>query len=709
MRRHSVPLILSVDDDPAMRLLTREALEGAGFAVIEAEDGPSAVRAIEQQGPNLVLLDVTMPGQDGFETCRQARTLPSGAEVPIIMVTGLDDVESISRAYEVGATDFISKPLNWQILVQRVRYLLRASRAFGDLKESQSRLENAQRIARLGHWELDLTSNALYCSEEAYRIFGATTPIPLSLEIAFSRFHREDQPAVMECIKQARETSEPYSLEHRIVQLGGKVRIVEHQGAVTRDSDGKPVRLTGTIRDVTLQKQAEEQIRYLAYYDSLTGLPNRLMFKEQLAGALEFARRKDQRVAVLFLDLDRFKLINDTLGHSAGDELLRQMSGRLRDSVRRSDYVAAMHQGRATDLIARLGGDEFTVMLTEFDNIHNVAKVADRVLESAKKPFHIDGQELFATLSIGIAVYPEDGDNLDALLKNADAAMFHAKTEGRDNFQYYSQTMNAFASARLALESDLRRAVERQEFVLYYQPKVDLASNKIVGMEALVRWRHPERGLVSPGDFISVAEETGLIVPLGNWVLRQACEQTKRWADRGFTPLKVSVNLSPRQFRQADLVEVVNDALRDSRLDPAYLELEITESAVIHREDEALEALRALKPSGISLSIDDFGTGYSSLSYLTRFPIDALKIDRAFLHALPNNGDQAVVVRAIIAMAKSLGLVTIAEGVETDAQRGFLAREACDQMQGFLISEPVSVREFEALLEPQFPRALASV
>jgi diguanylate cyclase (GGDEF)-like protein/PAS domain S-box-containing protein len=434
------------------------------------------------------------------------------------------------------------------------------------------------------------------------------------------------------------------------------------------------------------RKQAEERIRHLAHYDELTGLANRSMFSQCLSHAIAKAQRNSLALAVLFIDLDRFKNINDTLGHGAGDTVLKEVAERLHGCLRESDTIG------------RLSGDEFVVLLEEMPQSIHCTEVAQKILAAIARPFVLDTQEFHLTASIGISTYPADSEDLQGLLKNADVAMYRAKELGKNKFQFYSAQMNIHNLERLTLESGLRRALERKELVLHYQPKVDIHSGRISGMEALVRWQHPTRGLILPMQFIPLAEETGLIVPIGEWVLKTACAQNKSWQEQGMPPLCISVNLSARQFAHENLLQDVARVLSETGLDAAFLELEITESMVMHDPEHAVELLNEMKAMGIRISMDDFGTGYSSLSYLKRFPIDSLKIDRSFIKDLPLDGDDAAITRAIIAMAHGLKLKVTAEGVETKEQLGFLNTHKCDEMQGFYFSRPLPEHEFVLLI-----------
>lgn len=450
-------------------------------------------------------------------------------------------------------------------------------------------------------------------------------------------------------------------------------------------------------QQVQSYKEAEKRISYLAYYDSLTNLPNRTLFKELFKRALSNASREGSLMAILFLDLDHFKRINDTLGHATGDRLLQAVTNRLIKSTRSSDSITRLEDD-TEETVSRLGGDEFVLLLNKVNVIHDAGKVASRILRDLSEPFDLDGREVFITGSIGISLFPSDGDDAEDLLKNADAAMYHAKTKGRNNYQYYSKSMNIQALEYLTLANKLYKAVGNQEFVLYYQPKRSISGTKITGVESLLRWKPGGSDLVLPSQFIPLLEETGLIIPVGEWVLRTACMQGKKWISEGYEPIAMSVNVSSRQFDQKNLVEIVTRALDEAKLDPRYLELEITESTIMQDPEEAIDTLLRLKNMGIGISIDDFGIGYSSLNYLRRVPLDSLKIDRSFISNLTTSHSDSAIIKAIISLAHSLNLQVVAEGVENNQQIEFLRENGCDEVQGFLIGKPMPSEQVSQLL-----------
>jgi diguanylate cyclase (GGDEF)-like protein/PAS domain S-box-containing protein len=453
--------------------------------------------------------------------------------------------------------------------------------------------------------------------------------------------------------------------------------------------DDKIIAVQAILRNITERKQAEEKIIHMAYYDTLTDLPNRYLLKDRLTQALMSAKQYKRLVAILFLDLDNFKRVNDIFGHETGDQLLQSIADRVMKFVRKTDTIARLSEDEKQNTVARLGGDEFTILLSEIKHIQDAAKVARRVLDLFSQPFKVRDQELLITASIGISVYPDNGDNVDTLLKNADAAMYHAKEQGRNNFQFYTDSMNTAIIERFVLENKLRKALDSKEFELYYQPQLDTRNGIIFGVEALIRWMHPDRGLLSPDTFIPLAEETGLIVPIGEWVLRNACEQNKSWQIAGFESMQITVNISGIQFKQTNFVDTVTEALNDTGLNPRYLTLELTEHIIMQTTEHTINTLKALKAMGVQISIDDFGTGYSSLNYLKRFPIDILKIDRSFVRDIAVSPDDKAIITAIIAMAHSLDLRVIAEGVETAEQLSFLHKHEIDGMQGYLLSTPL--------------------
>ena len=677
--------ILVVDDDRITRQTLAQVLKKSSYHVVEAGDGREALRLMPELRPDLILLDVIMPELDGFETCRELRKRGDARLLPVLMLTGLDDVDSVDQAFQAGATDFITKPINWSLLGQRVRYALRDRGLYKQLQAQQKRLSQAQRIARLGYWDLFPDTRELYLSDELLRILELGDKHRHPLDHMLAIVHKDDREKVREIIERALRDKQAYDVEHRVVVASGQQLAVQNHGEAQFEPDGVGWRLIGTLQDITERKEAEALIERQAYFDSLTDLPNRHWFSERL-GKLMDEEREDHLVGVLFLGLDRFKVINETMGHSAGDRLLREFTKRIEPIT---------HEG---DMLARFTGDVFAVIVPNATTVDEINVVARRLLHLTSRPFNIDEQELFLTASIGVSIYPLEARDRESIISAAEAAMSSAKKNGGNQYQYYSHEMNQQAMERMALERDMRKGLEAGQFIVYYQPQVDSHSKRIIGMEALVRWQHPTRGLIPPLKFIPIAEETGLIIELGHQVLLQACKQVQLWHEQGLGDLRVGVNLSARQLIRHDFVNEVQNILLHTRLDARLLDLEITESMAVQNLDATISILEKLKSLGVSASMDDFGTGYSALSYLQKLPIDILKIDRSFVKDINEQGDNGQLAKAIIAMAHSLGLSVIGEGVETKAQLDFLVQHGCNEIQGYFFSPPVSGEEFEALV-----------
>jgi diguanylate cyclase (GGDEF)-like protein/PAS domain S-box-containing protein len=534
----------------------------------------------------------------------------------------------------------------------------------------------------------DMDGRVIYLNPAFTRVFGWTLDECQGREIDF--IPEENQPETNGFMSRIQRGDAFSGVETRRFTKSGKIVDVSISGAVFLDTDGRPEGFVNTLQDITERRKKDKELKYVAYHDMLTGLPNRKSFYMCLDDLLRHAGRRDtdRAWALLFLDLDKFKQVNDTLGHDMGDRLLERVAVRLRRCL------------RETDRLFRLSGDEFTIILTNLSRDIDVARVARKILDEIVRPFSIGGQEIFTATSIGISVFPNDGWDVEGLVKNADIAMYAAKESGGNDYRFFTEEMNRNALQRMKMESSLRNALERDEMLLYYQPVVN-ENNRIVGVEALLRWRHPELGLIMPGDFILICEETGIIVPVGRWVLQTACTRAKVWHDMGFSDLFVSVNISARQLQDADFVDMVTEALDISGLPPQALKLEVTESSVIQDPEACIAKMQALRTKGVSFSIDDFGTGYSSLSYLKRFPIDTLKIDRSFISDAMNNKGDREIIKTIIDMARNLRIDAVAEGVETREQMDFLADHGCNGMQGFLFAHPVPEEQFKELLVKQ--------
>lgn len=565
-----------------------------------------------------------------------------------------------------------------------IRDISERKRVEQSLREIESKFRNLVEQSLVGVYLIQ-DGRFVYVNPRLAEIFGYAQAEMIgsmgNLDVTAS----EDRRLVAENIRK-RMNAEVCGIHYafRGVKKDGTQIDVEVYGSRT-EFNGKPA-VIGTLLDITERQRAEEQIDHLAHYDALTGLPNRMLLRDRLHQAILDARRRDTMVGVLQVDLDRFKYINDTMGHQVGDVLLETVAERIHSCVRRGDMVA------------RQGGDEFSIILEDLSQARDAALVAGKILAALSEPVRIEEQDFVVTASIGISLYPYDGADAQSLLMSSETAMYYAKNEGRNNSQFFAAEMNVMSKERLSLEKDLRQALEKQEFLLYYQPQVDFESRRIIGVEALIRWGHPELGMVSPAKFIPLAEETGLIIPIGEWVLRTACAQTRAWHDAGFCHLQVSVNLSARQFKQQNLSRTVREIIGGTGLAPECLELELTESTLVQNPERVITTLQELKAMGVQFSVDDFGTGYSSLSYLKRFPLDKLKIDQSFVRDITTDPSDAAITRAVIALGRSLGLRVIAEGVETPEQLKFLCRNQCHGMQGYYFSRPLPAEQFSELL-----------
>jgi diguanylate cyclase (GGDEF)-like protein len=549
------PIVILADDDPSIRLMVRHVLESEDFDIIEAADGLEAIKAVEKHNPALILLDAVMPGLDGFTTCQQIKD-KGFKDIPVIMITGLDDDASVERAYEVGAIDFITKPIKWAVLKHRVR-------------------------------------------------------------------------------------------------------------------------------SVVAKVVAERKVKLLAYRDTLTQLPNRLLFADRLEQAVIRAERNREAMALMLIDLDDFKLVNDSFGHEAGDKMIKAIGQLLSSSLRRADTVA------------RLGGDEFAVIVESIDDADDAISIADNLTTILEHNVKLDDQETFTSASVGIAVYPYDGKDARTLLKNADTAMFRAKEKGRHCFQFYKPEMSVTAMERLDLENSMRKALQNEEYVVHYQPVVDLHRNEVAGVEALVRWQHPDKGIIIPNDFIPLAEDCGLIIPIGEWMISTVCRQLKQWHEAGLEQHNVSINIGARQFRDQDLVGLFKRELADNNIDAANITIEVTESTLIENVGEVEKVLIKLHEMGMTISLDDFGTGFASLAYLKDFPVEIVKIDREFIAGIPDSETDSAIVSAIAGLTRGLKLKLLAEGVENDRQLEMLKGLGCQLGQGFYWSKALPPDQYE--------------
>ena len=672
--------VLVADDDRLLREIAGATLEGAGFSVETVPGGDAAVAACARRMPDVVLLDVEMPEGDGYQACTNIRTLPRGCDVPIVMVTGLDDPKSIDFAYDAGATDFVVKPINWALLVHRIRYVLRGARTIEALRLSEQKNSALLRAVPDGIFLVSAAGTISHC-------FSPIAGLPAAQAHATDALHlsellpREARVRAMQGFAAALHgTAEAFEFA-----LPGDPEASRHfECRFLPNGSGQVLAI---VRDITQRKQTEAHIHRLAYFDALTGLPNREWIGEFLARSLSEAAERKRNVGLLFVDLDQFKRINDTLGHETGDALLRQVAERLR---------AALSYAGAGGQLARVGGDEFIVVLSDNPAVADAEQAAQHIQAALASPFLQGGYEFVVTPSIGIAICPEHGTDAQTLLKNADGAMYEAKASGRNQFRVFTSTINARVAKRLSLEIELRRAFESSQLQVYYQPQYDAHSLGVAGAEALLRWFHPQRGQISTPDFVAVAEETGLISDIGRWTLQQVCRDLQQWRAAGLTVPSVAVNVSGRDFLRQDVLLRISGVVEEAHLPASLIELELTEGVLM--QDVGQRSLQALKEFGFALAVDDFGTGYCSLNYLKRFPLDTLKIDRAFLKDITVDAEDAAIVRAIIGLGHNLGLRIVAEGVETHEQLQFLRAEGCDGIQGFLMSRAIPAAAFAELI-----------
>ena len=679
--------ILVVDDEEVNCDLLRRRLERKGYSVDTVGDGSGALEKIQNEHFDMVLLDIMLPVVDGITVLKTIREEFSASELPVIMVSAKDDSEGIVEALQLGANDYITKPVDFPVALARIDTQLSHRRMKMALQESEERYALALAGANDGLWDWDLRTDKMYYSARWKAMLGLTEDEPIlnTPEEWFGRVHPNDLKALKESIERHLEDGDlHFECEYRILHQSGSYRWALSRGMAVRDAKGEVYRMAGSQTDITNRK----------VYDPLTGLPNRILFMDRLAHSLRrFKRHREYDFAVLLLDLDRFKIVNDSLGHHIGDKLLIELAQRLNLCVRDGDTVA------------RFGGDEFTILLDEITDVSDATRVAERIQEALQSPFILDGHEVFTSASVGIALSATGYEIPNDVVRDADTAMNRAKALGKARHEMFDRAMHTQSSRRLQLETDLRRAVEREEFEVFYQAIVDLTDEKIIGFEALVRWTHPERGRVFPDEFVGIAEETGLILPIDRYVMREACRQTKEWQEK-FGPLSISVNLSAKQFALRDIVYVIDSVLQDTGLAPTDLKLEITESALMDNQDSAAEIFHEIKKRNVQLGLDDFGTGYSSLSYLHRFPLDTLKIDRSFVSRMNESpGEHEAIVRTIVNLAQNLKFKTVAEGIETIDQLHSLQALDCLYGQGYYFSKPMPAAEAERLLKENRQKA----
>lgn len=693
--------ILVIEDDPNYFVLVNERLSqnrSPAFELIRSKHMQSGLERLAGGDIDAVLLDLMLPDSEGLQSFLTVhKAFPA---VPVIILTSVDDDALAGQAISWGAQDYLTKgSFDRELLVKSICYAISRNQGQAQLQKYYQENERSKRslqdkderfrslvsnipgavyrytLTAPNEWKMEFVSDVM----KDISGLPASEFMDRGMSAYFEKILPQDLALLQDAFQSAVREGASFSVDYRVRHLSGDFRWVHDQGRAVRDGEGKVVHVDGIISDVTERTKEKERFNQLVYYDALTSLPNRELFVDRLDQAVQQAQRKKEMGAVIALDLDHFKRINDTLGHPIGDQLIKAVSVRLQKVL------------YASDTVTRIGGGAFILLLPRIPKPEHAENAANKLLTAFKTPFLIQEHELFTSCSIGIALFPNDGETSDILIKNADAAMHIAKERGKDRYQLYSSSIANNSFERLVLENSLRRALERHEFRLYYQPQVDLRTGKVIGAEALIRWQHPDLGFIPPMEFIPIAEETGLIHPIGEWVLKTACEQKKAWDEQGFKSFRVSVNLSARQFHYANLVDMVGDTIRKSGIDPKDLDLELTESTIMDRLEETTLTLKRLKNMGTHISIDDFGTGYSSLMYLKTFPIDTIKIDKSFVKDVTTDADDRAITQAIISMAHSLKLDVIAEGVETKEQLELMKSQSCDIIQGYLFSKPLPV------------------
>ncbi|WP_372737163.1 putative bifunctional diguanylate cyclase/phosphodiesterase [Neptunomonas sp.] len=696
MPRTNRQTILVVDDDPTIRMVAAAHLRQQGYAVASAENGQMLLDILPDINPDLIMLDVDMPVMDGFEACRRLRKTHSGKAVPVLMMTGLEGDNSIEEAYKAGATDFIAKPVNWTLLKQRLRFMLRAVDAMSSLVESEARLAKAQSIARLDYWRWDVFKNKMIISEALAERLQLDVNNIMAEQLLF-QVAEIDRSRISQIVQRAvNQQTIPADFEITLNAGGGSTthQVFRVQSELEYDNQDQLVAIEGTLQDITDRKETEARIQFLSRFDRLTGLQNREAFNRAMHDLIGECVSRDGCIALILVDIDRFVRINDMFGHRTGDAVLIEVSRRV---VALVDQLSKKMGDLRTEA-CRWGGDKFSLAICCSAAHPCHVEVAAMLLDCISAPFKVNGHEVSLTSCIGYAYSADSELDLGTLLRNAENAMRHAKRQGRNIICCYDKSMLANTRRRMLLEVELHKALPEQQFRLHYQPRINADDKRIVGGEALLRWQHPDIGLISPDEFIPVLEEMGAIHEVGAWVMEVACQQLKRWHDAGHTDFVMSVNLSAVQFRDIRLAEAIGEVIQRIGINPEFLEVELTETAIMEDVSQTQTTLALLKEIGVRIAVDDFGTGYSSLGYLRSFPLDTLKIDRTFVSELPGSREDRSLALAIIAMARSLHLRVVAEGIETQAQAAFLQEQDCDEFQGFLYSRPIDDQAFDLLL-----------
>lgn len=692
-----VGCVLLVDDDAAIRMLIGDVLSDAGYQVLTATGGADALEQFAGNHVDCIVTDVDMPNINGFELCAMVRVMEGGERVQILFMTARDDYDSIQRAYEAGANDFTIKSPHLGLLLERVRFLLRAQQMQDALRLSEQRLAYAQRLAGLGHWERTLDGHTIAVSPVVCQLLNVESAQQLSWQTLCDQTHPDDLPLMQLTMQRAVTNRGTFRLEHRATGKRGVQYVLRHQGEVVLDNDTWIIR--STVQDVTETRAQEDRIRFLAFHDPLTALPNRESATRTLQHALEKCAASQEHVAVFALWLDDFNRVAGSFGQHVSDAVLKTMGDRLRSQIRGSDHVAlGVSPGQEDCVVARAEGDKFLCVVSNLHLSETAISIAKRLQRAMASPVAMGDTELQLSASVGVSMYPDDGRNAEQLIDNAFTALMHTDKQ-KGSCQFFAAEISTRARQRLSLEAELRQAIDTNQFELHYQPRLLLSNNRVAGAEALVRWQHPTRGMVMPGEFIPLVEEIGLIAPLGNLVINMAARQAAQWRRLFGNQFRLSFNISPLQFAMVNLIDEIDQAVHRERAHYQNLEVEITESALMSHAESVINTLNAFRDRGLLVSLDDFGTGFSSLSYLRKLPLDALKIDRSFVADIGVSHSGSSLVNAILFMAHALGLSCVAEGVEHESQLNYLAANHCHEVQGYLLARPMPVADFERWLQ----------
>ena len=678
-------VVLVVDDDKEILTYVSSILSCLDITVCEASTEKEALETLNKITPDIILLDIHLPDGSGQNIIRKLRTENKHSSIPILIITSDSSENTVNEVYQLGIYDFIEKPLTPSLLINRLKKAINNKLINTKFSSLKNKLHQLQHVAGLGYWEYDSGSEEFKCSDELFEMLGLNKfKTNFTLYSFLSHTHEDDVEIVGSTLMNATQNATPFSLEHKIYDKNNNEIIVLHQGEVQYQAGSNHFNITATITDITERRQTQNLIEYTSLHDKLTGLPNRSYFCDHLSTLMNISERDEKLLGLIFVGIDRFKNINESLGHNVGDELLAHLTSRFN----------TLHDC----FIARFSGDVFAIAIKNMSNFDQATHITTQISEMVSTPFEISGHDIYITVSMGMSIYPINNADKDQFISNAESAMHYSKNTGGNHISCFESSMVTNGKSRLFIENDLRKAIDKEQFEVFYQPQVSVINQRLIGMEALIRWNHPVHGLIGPDDFIPIAEETGLILPIGEWVMEQATNQASNWTKQGYGMLRIGINISPMQFDDKRLPQKIETFLSSSGLMPCSIDLELTESSAMRDIKQTIKTLNVFKEMGIQTSLDDFGTGYSSLSYLHMMPLHTLKIDRSFIRNINHKGENGELAKMIISMCHALGLNVIAEGVETNDHLTFLRNLDCAEAQGYLFSRPVNVRAFENIL-----------